>query len=246
MRLLSPALRRIRVKLATGIGAPGAVRWRDARGLPVDEEITPCTPDTPALATFTSGSTGAPKMAVRTHGFLRQQHRVLVDMQQLGEADVVLSTLPIFVLSHIAAGVCTLIPAVDIRRPGAVKAAPLLRQIAQQGVTCLEASPALLEQLTRQGAAAGVTLPGVTRVFTGGGPVLPGLMQRVAALASGARITAVYGSTEAEPIAHINLEEISAQDVQVMAQGGGLPAGKPVPRRRCAFCLTAGASRGRR
>ncbi len=229
LRLVSPALHRIPVKFATGIGAPGAVRWAASRDLPVEAEPVACAAETPALATFTSGSTGAPKMAVRTHSFLRRQHGVLAELQQLGDDDIVLSTLPIFVLSHIAAGACTLIPSVDVRHPGKVRAGPLLRQTAEQGVTCIEGSPALLDRMTHQAAAAAFTLPRVNKVFTGGGPVFPALMQRIRALAPNAQITAVYGSTEAEPIAHLDLEEMTAADSDASAEGAGLLAGRPVP-----------------
>ena len=38
---------------------------------------TRCKSDTAALASFTSGSTGQPKAAIRTHGFLLAQHRAV-------------------------------------------------------------------------------------------------------------------------------------------------------------------------
>src|SRR5690606_16619894 len=42
-------------------------------------------------------------------------------------------------------------------------------------------------------------------------------------------IHAVYGSTEAEPIAHVRMDEIALADWEAMATGGGLLAGKPIP-----------------
>jgi acyl-CoA synthetase (AMP-forming)/AMP-acid ligase II len=48
------------------------------------------------------------------------------------------------------------------------------------------------------------------------------------AIAPQATITAVYGSTEAEPIAHIDLTEIAADDFTRMQTGAGLLAGRPV------------------
>jgi long-subunit acyl-CoA synthetase (AMP-forming) len=42
----------------------------------------------------------------------------------------------------------------------------------------------------------------------------------------------VYGSTEAEPIAHQRFDEISAADWTLMREGGGLLAGKPIPQIR--------------
>ncbi len=229
LRLISPALQHIPVKFATGYGVPGAMRWQTWTECTPDGAIFSGVPDSPALATFTSGSTGQPKMAVRTHGFLRQQHAVLVDLLALTLADVVLTTLPIFVLSHLGAGVATLIPSVDLRHPGHVDPAALIQQILDHRVTCIEASPAFLEQLTRYSSSMDRTLSGVTKVFTGGAPVFPDLLDQTQAMAPEAIVTAVYGSTEAEPIAHIVYGEIGDADKQAMRQGQGLLAGEPVP-----------------
>ncbi len=45
-------------------------------------------------------------------------------------------------------------------------------------------------------------------------------------------IVAVYGSTEAEPIAHQRFDEIAAADWDTMRSGGGLLAGRPIPQIR--------------
>jgi len=42
-------------------------------------------------------------------------------------------------------------------------------------------------------------------------------------------VVAVYGSTESEPIAHLNFDDVSEADKTAMRQGKGLLAGKPVP-----------------
>ncbi|RMF65362.1 MAG: hypothetical protein D6742_12605 [Cyanobacteria bacterium J069] len=76
---------------------------------------------------------------------------------------------------------------------------------------------------------SGQRLPQFRRMFTGGAPVFPGLLQRLAAIAPQAQITAVYGSTEAEPIAHIDYAELHPDDLSAMTQGNGLLAGHPVP-----------------
>ena len=86
-------------------------------------------PDTPAIITFTSGSTGEPKAAVRTHGFLIAQHRALVESLALAPGDVDLTTLPMFLLANLASGVTSVIPDADLRAPGAIEPAPVLEQI---------------------------------------------------------------------------------------------------------------------
>jgi acyl-CoA synthetase (AMP-forming)/AMP-acid ligase II len=46
---------------------------------------------------------------------------------------------------------------------------------------------------------------------------------------TGADVVAVYGSTEAEPIAHVSRTEIGDREKAAMRGGGGLIAGRPVP-----------------
>ncbi len=228
LRLKSGELRRIPVKFATGMGAPGAVRWSNRKAMAPDETVVACAPGTPALATFTSGSTGLPKMAVRSHGFLREQHSAVQETLRLGEGDVVLSTLPVFVLSHVASGAATLLPNVDVRHPGRVEAGPLVQQMSDERVTCVEGSPALYERIVRWCADRGAKLTQVGKAFVGGAPVFPDLLRRMQETLPNATVTAVYGSTEAEPIAHVSLDEIGAEDVAAMTGGAGLLAGAVV------------------
>jgi acyl-CoA synthetase (AMP-forming)/AMP-acid ligase II len=72
-------------------------------------------------------------------------------------------------------------------------------------------------------------MPGIEAVFTGGGPVFPNLLRATLRATPRAAIHAVYGSTEAEPIAHLELKEIEEADWDAMAGGAGLLAGRPVP-----------------
>jgi olefin beta-lactone synthetase len=229
LRLWSPALRRIPVKFVLGLPVPGAVRWSRAAGLAPRDEMQPCTPETPALLTFTSGSTGQPKAAVRTHGFLLAQHRVFADSLQLTAGDVDLTTLPIILLANLGSGVTSITPDADLRYPGAVAPAPIVAQIQRHRAVSSAASPAFFECLARHCAEQGVTLPSFRKLFTGGAPVFPRLLDQMQAMAPEARVEAVYGSTEAEPIAHIARHEVRPEDRSAMLAGHGLLAGPPVP-----------------
>jgi acyl-CoA synthetase (AMP-forming)/AMP-acid ligase II len=75
---------------------------------------------------------------------------------------------------------------------------------------------------------AGLGWDSFEHIFTGGAPVFPRLLLTLRARAPQAAITAVYGSTEAEPIAHIDLTAIAADDFGRMQAGAGLLAGTPV------------------
>lgn len=228
LRLIVPALRRIPAKFVIGFPVPGAVRWSAADRLEPLDEIRACEPDTPALLTFTSGSTGQPKAAVRSHGFLLAQHRALVASLGLTAGDVDLATLPIVALANLGSGITSLIPDADLRYPGAVDPGPVVAQVLAHRATSSVASPAFFECLVRHASPRGLTLPSLTKLFTGGAPVFPRLLDQLQALAPSAEVVALYGSTEAEPIAHVSRREVGADDMQAMLAGKGLLAGTPV------------------
>jgi acyl-CoA synthetase (AMP-forming)/AMP-acid ligase II len=197
-------------------------------GAPVDGPPVPREPGDPALLTFTSGSTGQAKAALRTHGFLLAQYEVLRGNIALEAEEVDLTTLPVFLLANLAAGVTSVIPSVDLRRPGLADPAALAAAIRDHRVTRTAASPALLERLADHCLARKQTLPTLRKIFTGGAPVFPRLLEKLQSIAPGARLTAVYGSTEAEPIAHVDWDQISPGDLTRMRSGDGLLTGHPV------------------
>jgi acyl-CoA synthetase (AMP-forming)/AMP-acid ligase II len=232
LRLLSPTIRRIPIRFTTGDWPlPGASRWSDATRLPATSAppIHACDDETPALITVTSGSTGTPKFATRTHAFLRRQHQAIESSLSMAADTTVLSTLPIFILSFLASGLTTLLPNVDLRRPGQVNSARLLAQMQEAGVNTIAASPALLDQVARACITEKITLPHIRQVYSGGAPIFVDLMDQTVAAMPQASFHAVYGATEAEPIATLDYATLTATDRQHMAQGAGLLVGTPVP-----------------
>jgi acyl-CoA synthetase (AMP-forming)/AMP-acid ligase II len=227
LRLKSKALRKIPLKITTRYWVPGAQRWLQNASDPALRESLAVSEDA-ALVTFTSGSTGVPKATVRTHEFLLAQYQVLAPNISLEAGEVDLATLPVFVLASLAAGVATVIPDVDLRSPGSVNASAIFAQVERHRVTRITASPAFFERLIEFNRSTGRTLPTVTKIFTGGAPVFPRVLAALTQLAPNAQIESVYGSTEAEPIAHIGAEAISPADLEAMKRGQGLLAGTPV------------------
>jgi olefin beta-lactone synthetase len=229
LRLLSPAVRRIPLKVSVGLPIPGTVSWGRMDRTPSFPAVHPCDPAAPALLTFTSGSTGRPKAAVRSHGFLLGQHRALQQSLDLKPGEVDVTTLPVFVLANLASGVTSLIPDVDLRHPGVIRPARLVDQLRAHRPTRLAASSALLECLADHCGRHGVVFPFLRKLLTGGGPVFPGPLATLSRIAPRAEIVAVYGSTEAEPIALCTQPALDAIDRHAMDRGAGLPAGFPVP-----------------
>jgi acyl-CoA synthetase (AMP-forming)/AMP-acid ligase II len=169
---------------------------------------------------------------VRTQEFLLAQYRALAPSIALEAGEVDLATLPVFVLANLAAGVTTVIADVDLRRPGAVDGAKVWAQIKRCGVTRITASPAFFERLVVHAKASGETLRTIDKLHTGGAPVFPRLLVAMRGFAPSAKVVAVYGSTEAEPIAHFEVSEMSDEDQAAMRAGRGLLAGMPVPEVR--------------
>ncbi|MEM1331401.1 MAG: AMP-binding protein [Planctomycetota bacterium] len=181
--------------------------------------------DAPALLTFSSGSTGAPSAVVRTHGLLSAQNTALQHVLRQRPGQRWLATLPIFVLAHLAEGATAVIADANLRRPGSADGTRLAAQIRRLRTDAVVASPSLLERLVGATDASGFK-----RVFTGGAPVLPSAVRRFRRLAPNGSVTIVYGSTEAEPIAH--LTDPSEEDLERAANGEGLPVGPPCPSAR--------------
>jgi acyl-CoA synthetase (AMP-forming)/AMP-acid ligase II len=136
--------------------------------------------------------------------------------------------LPIFVLANLASGVTSVLPDADLRSPGKIAAGPVLAQIRRHKIETTAASPAFLSRLLDECERAGTAIDSLSRIYLGGAPVFPGLLLKAKRFCPQAEITAVYGSTEAEPMAEIALSDISKEDFDGMEQGKGLLSGRPV------------------
>lgn len=227
LRAVLPSVRKVPCRVALGALIPGARFWNPETES--DASLLADLPnDAPALLTLTSGTGGPPKAAVRTHAFLRAQYESLQRVMQLTAGEVDLTTLPIVMLANLASGVTSVIPDVNLRRPGSIDADRVLAQIDEHDVTRTAASPAFLERLAERCIESGRVLHGLDRVVAGGGPVFPPLLARLKRVMPNAAISAVYGSSEAEPIAELAYADVGHDDRQAMAHGRGLLAGRTV------------------
>src|SRR5215207_5453746 len=228
LRLVSPGLRKVPAKYGTSGWVPGARSLSSSVSVAPDDAIEAVDEDAPALVTFTSGSTGRPKGVVRTHGILRAQLAALTQSLAARAHERELVSLPVVVLLNLANGAETVLPDADLRRPADIDASAVLGQMARERVTRATASPAFLERLADD-AGATHAFRDVRAIVTGGGPVFPDVVARLTRCAPSARVVSVYGSTEAEPIAHVEAAEVAPADLDAMRSGAGLLAGEPDP-----------------
>lgn len=207
-------LRKIPLKTGPGVPVPGQGK------VPV---LASVGADDTALVTFTTGTTGIPKAADRTHTFLYAQYTALKPMLENGTR-VSLVLLPVVVLINLALGKTTVLPPASFAA-GKKDTFPFLAaDISRNRVEELIASPALLQHLCAYLKRSPV--PSLQQVLTGGGAVFPDMAALFRDTLPAAGCLVVYGSTEAEPIAHTGVAGLAGITAdQVLDQG--LPVGKP-------------------
>ena len=183
---------------------------------------------TPALISFTSGSTGFPKIIMRTHEFLLGQHNVLEKNLKFEKETAVYSSFPIFLLSHMATGITTFIPDLNWRKPVESDFGNIVKQITENNIQNIILTPAIFENIVKFCKDEKIMLENVQKVYTGGAPVFYSLMKKIKDVFTNAKIIALYGASEAEPISVLNFEDITEEDIENMKNGDGLLAGKIV------------------
>ncbi len=226
LRLTVPEIRNIPHLYHSSGRVPFSRKWQPAHATTLHPP-SPATGDSPALITFTSGSTGMPKAACRTHGFLLAQHKALASSLDHTEGEVDLVTLPIFTLANMASGITSVLANTDLRFPARADSAAIAEQCRRHRVTRCAASPAFFDKLLRDGQ-----LPAFKAIYTGGAPVFPRLLSQIHSTSPDTDVVTVFGSTEAEPISHIRWQDTSAQDRQDMSAGKGLLVGTPASATR--------------
>jgi len=175
-----------------------------------------------ALITFTTGSTGTPKAAKRTHGFLNEQFKALIQIIKPGKSDVSMPVLPIVLLINLGLGITSVITRFKPGKVSALKPETLVRQIRNHQINTVIASPFFIKELSKYLISNQINLGEVTRIFTGGAPVFTHEAAIYINAFPGSKIEIVYGSTEAEPISSIKAEDLILENEGFM----GLNVGK--------------------
>lgn len=223
-----------------GIGKARVLRWfsSELRKIPVvlsknkmdrlvdATDQDPVNPDDSALITFTTGSTGTPKAANRTHRFLKEQFDALREKIKPKSGDVDMSLLPIVLLINLGVGATSIIAKFSSRKPSTFRPEIICEQIKRYGVNRITASPYFISKLSDYLLQSQIQLPGIRQVFTGGAPVFPDEAALYTNAFKACDIQIVFGSTEAEPISSLQAQRLAARPLLE----NGLPVGKPDPR----------------
>lgn len=164
---------------------------------PGADEIFRPSADSPAVVTFTSGTTGAPKGILLTHGNLRCNATDIVESLSLTATDRVMTALPFtyaygssVLLSHLACGAHVVIQR-NFVFPEAV-----LEAMAHQRVTGFAGVPSSFSLLLR-GDFSRHDLSALRYVTQAGGAMPTSQTRRLIEALPGKQIYVMYGQTEA-------------------------------------------------
>jgi len=163
--------------------------------------------DDHGLISFTSGSTGRPKGADRTHDSLIQQHLAIRSHWQDEADDIDCPCFPVVVLHNLSCGMTTVMPKVDLANPAGVDASQVIEQIRSHKVTRLSGAPAYMSELVTYLLENQQTVSEVRSLVVGGATVSLELAKGVQQVFPEAHSRIVYGSTEAEPIASVDIND---------------------------------------
>jgi len=204
-----PELNEIPIKIVAGphAGKYSATLEEISKSEPLSD-IEAVEGEETALVTFTTGSSGVPKGADRTHRFLVAQHLALDECIPYESGDIDVPAFPIFSLNNIAAGVNTVIPITDIGRPSEKDPVMLVSQIKTCAITCATLSPSMIVNIAKFCDENKITMPKIRRVITGGAPISNDTLELFRKAVPNAEVWVLYGSTEVEPIAHIEAKDI--------------------------------------
>lgn len=235
LRLLDGRLRRIPVTVTTGgrlFRWPARLSLGNLESKAGDGRVHPVTADDPALITFTSGSSGLPKGTNRTHRFLTAQHEALKHEFPADDRDVDMPMFPVFALNNLALGISSVVPRMDFGQVAEVDPSVILQQMRDYGVTTSTASPPFFDRLAIHVEAHPEIRPRLRRILTGGAPVSDDQLRLWQRSFPGTEIVVVYGSTEAEPVAHIHAAERLEAISDIHPDSPGFCVGRPTDRVR--------------
>lgn len=201
-------------------------------------EICEVNEDFSGILTYTSGSTGKPKVVSRTHKFLLNQGEILQNTINYEKEDIEISTIPIFTLSNINVGITTVIAGANFSNLGKSNPKNIVKEIQENNVNRIMSAPGILNVIINYCKEQKIILKEVKKIFTGGGAVFIDFIKNLKLVFPNAEIVTLYGSTEAEPIAKLNIKDMSKEDIKKIENGNGILAGNIIGVDECKIINT--------
>ena len=181
-----------------------------------------------AVVVFTSGATGPAKGVIYRHHQVQRTMTLLGAHYSLGAKDSLVAAFAPWALLGPGLGITSVIPDMDVTRPGTLTARSLADAITSAHGTVIWAAPAALRNVLATAdtlsAAQKAGMSDIRLLLSAGAPVPLSLLEQAAVLFPGASIRTPYGMTEALPVAEAELDEIRSHGL-----GNGVFVGRALP-----------------
>jgi len=222
--------------IATGLGRLWGIRSGPIRAIPHwphpnrilkqhagPVNMLPVEADHPAFIVFSSGTTGAPKGVIRTHGYLLTMVDILTQGDESGFKGPDLAVFPNVAMLHLSTGRGAVVVPRKWTKRGLKPLMPLLKRYPPE---TMSSSPAFLAAVTDNGYES--EFADIRRIAIGGALTDCDRMETVIRAFPQALILHIYGGSEAEPVATIDATEALAKSrekghYQVLCLGRPIP-----------------------
>ncbi len=156
--------------------------------------------ETTGLLTMTTGSTGTPKTAVRSHRDLMNQLKLISSNISAGEEETILTTSFIYVFANILSGFTTVIPQVSPGRNSPAKLNRLLGLFSEEHITMIIGTPDFCMKAEN-------IFPELRTLYFGGAILNRHEAEQIRRKFSSCKCRIIYGSTECSIIASVDMDE---------------------------------------
>lgn len=157
--------------------------------------------DIPGLITLTTGSTGNPKMFIRTHKDLYNQLQLVINnIQKETENEVVLTTSYIYIFANILQGFTTVLPNINLGSTNDNKIIKKLNRFKDLEISMIITSPDFCLRTPN-------IYPKLKTLYFGGAILNYNEANKIKSKYENCNIIYIYGSTECNVISKVGLDE---------------------------------------